>query len=67
MAEFKSCNFCGRGENKVNNMFTAGTANICDECVMYVYKGSAKVFKKGKEQCCFFYNPYEAHGNKRIS
>ena len=38
MAEFKSCNFCGRGENKVNNMFTAGTANICDECVMYCYE-----------------------------
>ncbi|MCM1133162.1 MAG: ATP-dependent Clp protease ATP-binding subunit ClpX [Ruminococcus flavefaciens] len=38
MAEFKSCSFCGRGENKTNSMFTAGTANICDECVMYCYE-----------------------------
>lgn len=38
MAEFKSCNFCGKGENKVSNMFTSGTTNICDECVMYCYE-----------------------------
>lgn len=38
MTEFKSCSFCGRGENKTGSMFTAGSANICDECVMYCYE-----------------------------
>lgn len=38
MAEFKSCSFCGKGENKVSSMFSAGTANICDECVVYCYE-----------------------------
>lgn len=38
MAEFKSCSFCGRGESKTNSMFSAGSANICDECVMYCYE-----------------------------
>ncbi len=38
MAEFKSCNFCGKGENRVHSMFSAGTANICDECVCYCYE-----------------------------
>lgn len=38
MAEsFKSCSFCGKGENRVHSMFSAGTANICDECVTYCY------------------------------
>ena len=36
MAEtFKSCSFCGKGENRVHSMFSAGNANICDECVCY--------------------------------
>ncbi|MDO4863246.1 MAG: ATP-dependent Clp protease ATP-binding subunit ClpX [Ruminococcus sp.] len=38
MAEFKSCSFCGKGENRVQSMFSAGTANICDECVVYCYE-----------------------------
>lgn len=39
MAEsFKSCSFCGKGENRVHSMFSAGNANICDECVCYCYE-----------------------------
>lgn len=38
MAEFKSCSFCGKGENRVQSMFSAGSANICDECVVYCYE-----------------------------
>ncbi len=34
----KRCNFCGKPENKVTNMFSAGNANICDECVIYCYE-----------------------------
>ncbi len=34
---FKSCSFCGKGENRVHSMFSAGAANICDECVTYCY------------------------------
>jgi len=36
--EFKRCSFCGKAENKVRNMFSAGTANICDECVSYCHE-----------------------------
>lgn len=52
MAEtFKSCSFCGKGENRVHSMFSAGTANICDECVCYCYEmlygpGIAKAHRK---------------------
>ncbi|MCC8136379.1 MAG: ATP-dependent Clp protease ATP-binding subunit ClpX [Ruminococcus sp.] len=52
MAEnFKSCSFCGKGENKVSSMFSAGTSNICDECVCYCYEmifgpGVAKAQRK---------------------
>lgn len=35
---FKSCSFCGKGENRVNSMFSAGSSNICDECVCYCYE-----------------------------
>ena len=38
MADFKSCSFCGKGENRVHSMFSAGSANICDECVTYCYE-----------------------------
>lgn len=38
MSEFKSCSFCGKGENKVMSMLSAGDANICDECVCYCYE-----------------------------
>ncbi len=33
----KRCNFCGKPENRIMNMFSAGPYNICDECVMYCY------------------------------
>ena len=36
-SNFKICNFCGKGEDKVMNMFSAGTYNICDECVCTCY------------------------------
>ena len=38
MAEFKSCSFCGKGENRVQSMFSAGSSNICDECVVDCYE-----------------------------
>ncbi|MCI1269485.1 MAG: ATP-dependent Clp protease ATP-binding subunit ClpX [Ruminococcus sp.] len=56
---FKSCSFCGKGENKVGSMFSAGNANICDECVCYCYeiifghdatKSQKKAEKQAKEQ-----------------
>lgn len=54
MAEFKSCSFCGKGENKVNSMFSAGVSNICDECVVYCYEllygPSVKKQHKGTKQ-----------------
>ncbi|MDE7138865.1 MAG: ATP-dependent Clp protease ATP-binding subunit ClpX, partial [Ruminococcus sp.] len=52
MAEnFKSCSFCGKGENRVQTMMSAGLANICDECVCYCYEmlygpGLAKANRK---------------------
>ena len=33
----KKCLFCGKSENKVKNMFSAGNAHICEECVIYCY------------------------------
>ncbi len=35
---FKVCNFCGKGEDRVMSMFSAGTSNICDECVCTCYE-----------------------------
>lgn len=34
----KSCNFCGKSESDVQNLFSAGNCNICDECVIYCYE-----------------------------
>ncbi len=34
----KRCSFCGKPENKVQNMFSAGACNICDDCVIYCYE-----------------------------
>ena len=34
---YKRCNFCGKSEAKVKNMFSAGVYSICDECVIYCY------------------------------
>ena len=34
----KFCNFCGKSEDKVQSIFTAGSSNICDECVTYCYE-----------------------------
>ena len=33
----KRCNFCGKSENRVSNMFSAGDVHICDECVLFCY------------------------------
>ncbi len=33
----KRCNFCGKFENRVSNMFSAGDVHICDECVLFCY------------------------------
>jgi ATP-dependent Clp protease ATP-binding subunit ClpX len=38
MNSFKICNFCGKGEDKVMSMFSAGIYNICDECVCTCYE-----------------------------
>ncbi len=35
---YKTCNFCGKGEDRVMSMFSAGTSNICDECVCTCYE-----------------------------
>ena len=34
----KFCNFCGKSEDKVQSIFTAGASNICDECVISCYE-----------------------------
>ncbi|MGN0667190.1 MAG: ATP-dependent Clp protease ATP-binding subunit ClpX [Huintestinicola sp.] len=34
----KRCSFCGKSETEVQNIFSAGSANICDECVIYCYE-----------------------------
>ena len=34
----KFCNFCGKSEDKVQSIFTAGASNIFDECVIYCYE-----------------------------
>lgn len=34
----KRCSFCGKPENKVQNMFSAPNVNICNECVLYCYE-----------------------------
>lgn len=33
----KKCNFCGKPENRVRNMFSSGDVFICDECVLFCY------------------------------
>ncbi|MCI6581312.1 MAG: ATP-dependent Clp protease ATP-binding subunit ClpX [Oscillospiraceae bacterium] len=47
---FKTCNFCGKGENRVQSMFSSGDTNICDECVMYCYSIIAGPAEKEKEK-----------------
>ena len=34
----RTCNFCGKPESQVQSIFSAGTNNICDECVTYCYE-----------------------------
>ncbi len=34
----RRCGFCGKPETKVQNIFSAGNCNICDECVIYCYE-----------------------------
>ena len=36
--KISKCNFCGKTEGKVNNLFSAGDVNICDECVEYCHE-----------------------------
>ncbi|MBQ6674517.1 MAG: ATP-dependent Clp protease ATP-binding subunit ClpX [Ruminococcus sp.] len=48
MADIKKCNFCGRPETKVDNLFTSGDNHICDECVMYCYDILAKQKSPGR-------------------
>ena len=53
MAEtFKSCSFCGKGENRVHSMFSAGSSNICDECVCYeiIFGDSSAESKKKSDK-----------------
>ena len=33
----RKCSFCGKPEDKVRTLFSAGTSHICDECVLYCY------------------------------
>ncbi len=33
----KKCNFCGKPENRVKSMCSAGNVHICDECVLFCY------------------------------
>ncbi|MDO5149026.1 MAG: ATP-dependent Clp protease ATP-binding subunit ClpX [Oscillospiraceae bacterium] len=47
---FKTCNFCGKGENRVQSMFSSGDTNICDECVMYCHSIIAGPAEKEKEK-----------------
>ncbi|MGN1133098.1 MAG: ATP-dependent Clp protease ATP-binding subunit ClpX, partial [Oscillospiraceae bacterium] len=35
--QIKRCNFCGKTEKQVRNMFSAGSSNICNECVEFCY------------------------------
>lgn len=35
---YRKCNFCGKSEDRVGSLFSAGTSNICDECVTYCYE-----------------------------
>lgn len=49
----RTCNFCGKPENKVQSMFSAGSSNICDECVTYCYEllyGELDLNPKGRQQ-----------------
>ena len=34
----KRCDFCGKSEDNVRSMFSAGRHSICDECVVYCYE-----------------------------
>mgnify|MGYP004654397233 FL=1 len=34
----RKCSFCGQPESKVQNMFSAGSVCICDECVVSCYE-----------------------------
>ncbi len=44
----KFCNFCGKSEDMVQSVFTAGSSNICDECVVYCYELLAGPLNKTK-------------------
>ena len=50
----RKCSFCGKPEDKVRTLFSAGTSHICDECVLYCYnvlaeqEGLPKTKQRGK-------------------
>ncbi len=46
----KFCNFCGKSEDMVQSIFTAGSSNICDECVVYCYELLAGPLNKTKSR-----------------
>jgi len=37
-SDYKICSFCGKGEDEVRSIFSAGDHHICEECVEYCYK-----------------------------
>ncbi len=38
MPMLKRCSFCGKNETEVQNIFSAGSSCICDECIIYCYE-----------------------------
>ncbi len=67
----KFCNFCGKSEDHVQSVFTAGASNICDECVVYCYellmgplsknsvRSESKTKKKQKDETINLLTPAE--------
>ena len=60
----KKCLFCGKPENKVRNMFSAGNNHICDECVLFCYD---ILEEQGDNEgyCDPYYDLFLAMGKKR--
>ncbi len=36
--KMRACSFCGKREDRVQSLFSAGTSCICDECICYCYE-----------------------------
>ena len=58
----KRCDFCGKSENKVRNMFSAGDTNICDNCVLFCYDVIAEQRGLPKSDAPLHYKPVENNG-----